>query len=88
MIWLIFKSVENLTFLRENADILDELKSRFKITCSSEEIVDIQSAVELVIEPVETLILDTIYDDIIMSDEEIEADEYDYEEGEGDEQMR
>ena len=88
MIWLIFKSVENLTFLRENADILDELKSRFKITCSSEEIVDIQSAVELVIEPVETPIHDTIYDDIIMSDEEIEADEYDYEEGEGDEQMR
>ena len=41
----------------------------------------------MVIEPVETPIHDTIYDDIIMSDEEIEADEYDYEEGEGDEQM-
>ena len=31
----------------------------------------------MVIEPVETPIHDTIYDDIIMSDEEIEADEYD-----------
>ena len=78
------ESVENLTFLSENQDTLDELMKKYQIKCSPDLNVDIQSAVEFTVGDGTRNIERTIYDD--MSDAESDPDD-EYEEEEGDEIM-
>ena len=60
-----------MTILIENESILDELDKRFKIKCSPDLTVEIQSAVELLtVEDAGTNNAGTIYDDLSDAEEE------------------